>query len=80
MSENRAMKRICGPKRGEGTGEWRRLRHEEIYDPYFSPYIIRVIKSRMRWAGHVASTGRGEVQTGFWWGNLMERDHLENPG
>jgi hypothetical protein len=24
--------------------------------------------------------GRGEVYTGFWWGNLRERDHLENPG
>jgi len=21
-----------------------------------------------------------EVYTGFWWGNLRERDHLENPG
>jgi len=20
--------------------------------------------------------GRGEVHTGFWWGNLRERDHL----
>jgi len=20
----------------------------------------------------------GEVRTGFWWGDLMERDHLEN--
>jgi len=20
------------------------------------------------------------VNTGFWWGNLRERDHLENPG
>jgi len=20
------------------------------------------------------------VQTGFWWGNLRERDHLEDPG
>jgi len=34
----------------------------------------------MRWAGHVARTGRGEVYTGFWWGNLRERDHLEEPG
>jgi len=24
--------------------------------------------------------GRGEAYTGFWWGNLRERDHLENPG
>ena len=20
------------------------------------------------------------MHTGFWWGNLMERDHLEDPG
>jgi len=24
--------------------------------------------------------GRTEVYTGFWWGNLRERDHLEDPG
>jgi len=24
--------------------------------------------------------GRGEVYTGFWWGNLRERSHLEDPG
>jgi len=22
---------------------------------------------------------RGEAYTGFWWGNLRERDHLEGP-
>jgi len=22
---------------------------------------------------------RGEVHTGVWWGNLRERDHLEDP-
>jgi hypothetical protein len=22
----------------------------------------------------------GEVYTGFWWGNLSERDHLGDPG
>jgi hypothetical protein len=24
--------------------------------------------------------GKGEVHTGFWWGELMERDHLEDLG
>jgi hypothetical protein len=24
--------------------------------------------------------GKVEVRTGFWWGNLRERDRLEDPG
>jgi hypothetical protein len=28
--------------------------------------------------GHVTSWGRGEVHTGFWWGNQRERDHFED--
>ena len=38
-----------------------------------TPNIVRVIKSRrMRWVGYVARMGRGEVYTGFWWGNRRE--------
>jgi hypothetical protein len=50
-------------------------------DLYSSPNIIRVIKSRrMTSAGHVARIGKKEVHTGFWWGDLREGDHLEDPG
>ena len=48
------MRRIFGRKRGEVTGEWRKLHNEELNDLYSSPNIILVIKSRMRWVGYVA--------------------------
>jgi hypothetical protein len=74
-------KRIFGPKRDKVKGEWRKLNNEELNDMYSSPIILRVIKSRRnRWPGHVARMGRGEVYSGFWLGNLRERDHLEGPG
>jgi hypothetical protein len=50
--ENRALRSVLGPERDEGTGDWRKLHDEELYDLHSSPNIIRVIKSsKMRWLG-----------------------------
>jgi len=32
--ENSVLRRIFGPKRGEVTGEWRKLHNEELNDLY----------------------------------------------
>jgi hypothetical protein len=42
------LRRLFGPKREEGAGEWRRLHNEELHSLYATPNIIRVIKSRRR--------------------------------
>jgi hypothetical protein len=53
--QNRVLRRIFGPKRGEVVGGWRRLHSEENSDLYASPNIIRTIKSRrMIWVVQVS--------------------------
>jgi len=41
--ENMVLRGICGPRRDEVKGEWRRLHNEEPNDLYSSPNIVRVI-------------------------------------
>jgi hypothetical protein len=43
MFENMVLRRIFGPKRDEVTGEWRKLRNEELGDLYCSPKITQGI-------------------------------------
>jgi hypothetical protein len=56
--ENRVLRRIFGPKRGEVTGGWRKLLNEELHNLYSLASVIRMIKSRrMRCTGHVPRLG-----------------------
>ena len=73
------MLRLFGPKRDNVTEEWRKLNNEELNYLYSLASNVRVIKSRMRWTRRVACMGRREAHTGYWWGRLRVRDHLEDP-
>jgi hypothetical protein len=66
MSENLVLWKILESKRDEVTGDWRQLHGKKLHDLYFSPNVIRVIKSK------------SEMYRAC--GNLMERDYLEDLG
>jgi len=78
--ENRVLRRIFGPKRDEGTGDWRKLHNEELNDLHYSPKVIWVIKSRgMRWTEHVGNMGERRGVYRILVGKL-KGTNLEDPG
>ena len=54
MFENMVLRRIFGPRRDEVTGEWKRLRNEELNDLYYVPNIVcmgdSIEKNEIGWA------------------------------
>jgi hypothetical protein len=64
--ENRALRRIFGPKRDEVTRDWRKRHNEEFHNLYSSPRITGMINSgRMRWTGCVPRMGGRGMRIGF---------------
>jgi hypothetical protein len=48
------------------------LHDGELHNSSFLSNIIRAIKSRMRWIGHIACLGERKMHAGFCSGNLNE--------
>ena len=48
------LRKIFGPVRDTGTGEWRRRYNRELEDLYGEANIVGIMKSRrLQWLGHV---------------------------
>jgi hypothetical protein len=78
--ENWVPSKIFGRKMVEITMEVRKLQYEELRDMYYSPNIIRAMKSiRMRGSGMWHEWGE-QVRTEFLWGNLKRWGYLEDIG
>jgi hypothetical protein len=75
----RVLRRIFGP--GEKvTGGWRKSDYKELLNLYSSSNIIRMMKSRTKWAGHVASMAAMTNAYRLLVRNLKGRHHSEDPG
>jgi len=53
---------IQSGKRGEVTGSGENYIMRSLHDLYSSPNTVWVIKSRMRWTGHVAYMGHRSIE------------------
>jgi hypothetical protein len=70
--KSRMLKKLFGLKRDEGTGEWKRLQNEELYDRYSTNITCLCDQAKENEMGETCGKyGRRDVHAGFWWEDLM---------
>jgi hypothetical protein len=74
--QNIVLGRTFEHKRDEVRGEGRKLHNEELNDQHSSKILLGW-SNREEDMWHI--WGTEEVHTEVWWGNLEEKDHLEDP-
>ena len=75
------MGKTSGSKREKVTGGWGKLPMEELRGLQSSPANVKVIRLKgMKWLGHAARKEKYKMDSGFWWGKLEERNHVEDLG
>jgi hypothetical protein len=78
--ENSVLRKMFGPKRDEVMEGWIKLHNEEHGDLYTSSSVIRIIKLRMRWAGHVAQMREKRNSYRLWVEKPEGKRPLGRPG
>jgi hypothetical protein len=79
MLENKILERMCGPKKEEVTGGWRKLQNYTMSS--FTIYTVYQILLRKLNEGGSDEPGKqrawrkGDVHTGIWSENLKENYH-----
>ena len=70
MFENRVLRRIFGPKRGEVTGEWRKIHNEELnpLNAKLNPicHLLALLGTR-----HILHVSRIRVNDLYWSPNII---------
>jgi hypothetical protein len=73
--------KTSGPEREKVIGGWGKVPVKELRGLHSSPSIVTVIRLRyMRGVGYAARKENYKMDTGFWWGKLEERNHVEDLG